>query len=255
MKAWIVVLAALAVASGCRPRRAPPGRQHAAVTVADLGGLQVQVVSTMGENERGGPAIVFLHGYGGTPQFFVPYAQTLAERRRVRVFLPAAPLPAGNGFAWWSFAGNDWPGLADGDVHTQEPVPQLQKVRAAMQALLREVRDRYAPERLVLGGHSQGGLLSLDLVLDGQAPVDGVAVLSGGILAASIPGLLLAREHRPPVLVAHGRKDAVLAFAQAELHKSLLEKHGYAVTWHPFDGGHRWPPEQMFDDLERLLSP
>ena len=34
----------------------------------------------------------------------------------------------------------------------------------------------------------------------------------------------------------------MLSFAGAEKAKEMLERHGYSVEWHPFDGVHEIPP-------------
>jgi phospholipase/carboxylesterase len=44
-------------------------------------------------------------------------------------------------------------------------------------------------------------------------------------------------------LISHGRRDPLLPFAGSERAKALLERHGFSVTFHPFDGGHAIPPE------------
>lgn len=246
--------ALLLAAPGCRkPRRAAPRAGGVRVTSQQLGGLEVTMVSAMRYDERGGRALVFLHGFGGRPGEYQAGALRLATHHRLRVFLPAGPLPIEEGHAWWRFDGEDWPGVAEGDQLVLEPVPQLVKVRAAMKALLAEVRERFAPESVLLGGFSQGGLVSLDLAVAERVPVDGVAVLSGGLLAASVPGVRAPPDRRPPIAIVHGRTDEVLPFAQAERNKALLVKHGWPVTWRPLEVGHAWRMPVVFEELERLL--
>jgi len=50
------------------------------------------------------------------------------------------------------------------------------------------------------------------------------------------------RRPRPAVFVSHGRQDPVLPFAGGQLVKDTLERHGFPVTWRPFEGGHEIPP-------------
>ena len=56
------------------------------------GGLNVARVSDMSEDERGGSAVVVLHGWGAPGDDLVPLAEALL-RPGVRFFVPAAPLP------------------------------------------------------------------------------------------------------------------------------------------------------------------
>jgi phospholipase/carboxylesterase len=257
-RSWslIVALVALAVPPGAcrssRPRAAGP--LPATVAADRMAGLDVLVVSAVPPEERGGRVLVFLHGYSGRPDEYVPASRWLAQRHRLRVVLPAGPLEEQGGRAWWRFSGDDWPGVASSETDAQEAPPQLLAVRGAISRLLRESRERYAPQELFLGGFSQGGLLSMDVVLAGDVAVDRVGVFSGGLLVPSLAAFSTPPARKPAVVITHGREDEVLAFAQAELLKGLLEKHGFPLTtWRPFDGGHRRRIPELFKDIEALV--
>jgi phospholipase/carboxylesterase len=217
-------------------------RSSAQLSAARSGGLERQVVG-MSEGQKGGRAVVLLHGWGAPGDDLVPLARELAQPE-TRFIVPAAPLahPQG-GRAWWHL---DLAGLqraaAEGR-RVADAVPDgLPEARAKVLALLAEVRQRYQPRSLVLAGFSQGGMLAMDVGLAAQPPVDGIAVLSGTIVAEPVWRERMARKDKSPVLVSHGRSDGLLPFAESERLKALLEGQGYAVTWVPFDGGHTIPP-------------
>jgi phospholipase/carboxylesterase len=214
--------------------------------------LEVATVTDMPESERGGTAVVLLHGWGASGDDLVPLARRLA-RPRSRFFVPAGPLAKGiGGRAWWHIGTPDSPGRASDDAIPAGYVarPELVAARRAVQQLLRDVRARYAPDVLVVAGFSQGAMLSLDVALAADPPVDRVGVLSGALLIDSLPGLRAPGARRPSVLVAHGRSDFRLPFHGAERTSELLERHGFPVTFHPFDGAHEIPP----DVVEALSS-
>src|SRR4029079_9918328 len=74
------------------------------------GGLSVVRVSSMRDDERGGTAVIVLHGWGAPGDDLVPIAEAL-KRPGTRFFVPAAPLPEmGGGRAWWHL-----------DPHTRPP--------------------------------------------------------------------------------------------------------------------------------------
>ena len=208
----------------------------------EWGGLTVAKVGTMRDDERGGTAVVLLHGWGAAGDDLVGLAHEL-QHPRSRFFVPAAPLPeVGGGRAWWHFDRGDRPEHAwDDRAPARAPHPALAASRAAVQAVLRTVRQRYAPERLCLAGFSQGAMLSLDVALAADPAVDRVAVLSGILLVDSLPGLRAARPPRPPVFISHGRHDPVLPFAGSERARDMLQRHGFDVSFHPFEGGHEIP--------------
>jgi phospholipase/carboxylesterase len=195
----------------------------------------------MREDERGGVAVVLLHGWGASGDDLVPLAEQFA-RPRARFFVPAAPLVEGSGRAWWHLDAERPAHATDGVMPDgYRPRPQVSAVRRSVQSLLRTIKSRYAPDRLVLGGFSQGAMLSLDIALAADPPVDRVAVLSGSLLADSLDGLRSPRSSRPLVFMSHGRQDPLLPFQGSERAKQTLEQRNFAVSWHPFDGGHEIP--------------
>jgi phospholipase/carboxylesterase len=124
---------------------------------------------------------------------------------------------------------------------SRQPHHAVLEARTAVQALIRDIRKRHRPDRLVLGGFSQGAMLSIDVALAGEPAVDRVAVLSGVLLQDSVAGLRSPRDPKPAVFVSHGRQDAMLPFEGGERLKDLLARHAFPVTWRPFDGGHEIP--------------
>lgn len=219
------------------------------------GGLNVARVTDMGEDEPGGSAVVVLHGWGAPGDDLVPLAEALA-RPGVRFFVPAAPLPEmGGGRAWWHLDPNVRPPHASTDRPTPgfRPTPAVVAARAAVQGLIATVVDRHAPKTVAVVGFSQGAMLSIDVALGGAPGVDRVVAMSGVLLTDSVSALTAPHPtSKPRFLLSHGRRDPVVAFSSGERAKELLEKHGFAVTWRPFDGGHEIPPP-VLADVDRFL--
>jgi phospholipase/carboxylesterase len=127
--------------------------------------------------------------------------------------------------------------------------PELDAVRDAVLAMLDGLAVDMAlpPERLVLGGFSQGAMLSTELALALAArgtPPAGLLLLSGTVIAEPMWRKQLAATPLTglPTLIAHGRQDPLLPFGQAEALRDLLTAGGAAVRFVPFDGGHEIPP-------------
>jgi phospholipase/carboxylesterase len=230
-------------ASTAAPDAASASPRQGAESAAELVALQSVTVSRLAENERGGVAVVLLHGYGAAGDDLASLAERLA-RPGSRFIVPAAPLPQGSGRAWWRIEDRRPPHAWDEQPPSGfEPNPQVSSARRQVQQLLRDVKARYAPERLVLAGFSQGAMLSLDVALQAEPAVDRVGVLSGVMLADSLAALQAQRAPKTSFFVSHGRQDPVLPFAGAERACQMLEHHGYAVQFHPFDGRHQIPGE------------
>lgn len=240
------------MAAACR-RESSPAAAHSAepqatgataiAPAADEPALETVNVFKRAESERGGVAVVLLHGFGAAGDDLVSLAERLA-RPGSRFFVPAAPLSQGSGRAWWRFDADRPPHAHDEQLPAGfKPNAQLAKVRRAVQRLLSDIKSRYAPDRLVLAGFSQGAMLSLDVALQAEPAVDRVGVLSGVMLADSLSGLQAPHANKPSVFVSHGRQDQVLPFAGAEHACQMLERHAYPLEFHPFDGGHQIPNE------------
>jgi len=262
--------------AGPVPTGAAPSPSPGAAPSAESkpGGLDAVHLGPLREQDKGGLLVVLLHGWGAQGDDLVPLAREL-RHPRARFLVPAAPLPRpGGGRAWWQLDRNDRPlQVSSAELPPGfQPNPQLTAARRAVQALLHDARQRYAPDAIALAGFSQGAMLALDLALhvtrDGlddtqpaplpaaalpsEAPVTRVAVLSGALLADSLAALQArstARGAAPPpaqpalpaVFVSHGRADPVLPFARGASIEPVLTAHGYPVTFYPFEGGHEIP--------------
>jgi len=97
-------------------------------------------------------------------------------------------------------------------------------------------------------------MLAIDVALASEPPVDGVAVLAGRLLSASLPALRGKAAGKITVFMAHGRADEVVPFAAGQQLKALLEQHGHAVTWRAFAGGHRLPSPKLLHELIAFIG-
>ncbi|HEU4577235.1 MAG TPA: dienelactone hydrolase family protein [Polyangiaceae bacterium] len=216
--------------------------------------LQVARLGPLREDERGGQLVVLLHGWRAHGDDLVSLARELA-RPGTRFLVPAAPLPEPNGGrAWWRLDSADRPAHVSKDElpASYRPNAQLAAARGAVQALLRDARERYAPSSIAVVGFSQGAMLALDLGLSADPPIDRVAVLSGVLVADSLPALH-AKRGKPSVFVSHGRSDPVLPFAEGASIESLLKPYGVPVTFVPFEGGHQIPAA-VVEQLRAFLA-
>jgi phospholipase/carboxylesterase len=190
----------------------------------------------------------------------------LAAPRGTRFVFPEAPVSLGaeyaGGRAWW------WVDLearmrrrAAGEQQTDTAaVPEgLAESRAKVQAFLAAVESTLAlpPGKLVLGGFSQGAMLSLDVALHTSQALAGLVLMSGSHIAANEWATRFEARRGLPVFMSHGQSDEVLPFAVSEQLKSTLIAHGMPVDWVPFRGGHAIPPpviEGVGKFLQRTLA-
>lgn len=210
----------------------------------EIGGLRVVAV---GEPETAEQVVVLLHGFQMQPRDLSPFAHSL--RAPAWFIFPEAPLVADGdvpgGRAWWDIDAKKRDRvLLEGprDFAEQHP-PDLPKARDYLRALVAALAPRIGSRPFILGGFSQGAMLTCDTVLRSDFPLSAMVLLSGSRIAWDEwePLLPNGRLRGLPTFVAHGKTDADLAFsAGTALHDALVAA-GAEVTWQPFDQGHEIP--------------
>jgi phospholipase/carboxylesterase len=226
-----------------------------------MGGLDA--VLTGGTDREGGgtgPLVVLLHGFGAPGDDLVSLHRVIDAPAGTRFLFPVAPLalpPAyGAGRAWWHI---DMVALdramRDGTARNlSRDVPEgLAEARGMMKALLEEAASKLSPSSIVLGGFSQGAMLSCDVALHSDVALGGLVLFSGTLLAEDEWTPRMAARKGLRVLQSHGRQDPLLPFEMAERLRDLLKEAGLDVTWIPFNGGHGIPPAAM-DALRPFLA-
>jgi phospholipase/carboxylesterase len=222
----------------------------------DLAGLSTYVVGP----DDAAATCVLLHGFGAPGDGLLGLATALDAP--VRFVVPAGPLELGGLYgdarAWWLI---DMMRLEDelrrGAVLVRrDEVPDgLLEARGHVMGLLDEVAARFsvAPDRLVLGGFSQGAMLSLDVALHRATPPAGLLLMSGTLIAESVWQARMASLAGVPVVLSHGRRDGLLPFSVAEVLRDQLIAAGAAVDWVPHNGAHEVLPA-VLDHGKQLLQ-
>jgi len=230
------------------------------MSILKAGPLRVHV-SGKGE----GPAVLLCHGFGAPGDDLVPLARAIDAGPGVRWFFPEAPLSIELGFgmqgrAWWMIdIERIQRAIASGrrrDFPTDDVPEGMAESRAALDECIDSlVRDHGVdPTKLVIGGFSQGAMLTTDLALDRRHAYAGSVVLSGALVAAKRWKEALAKNGKElHVLQSHGRQDPLLPFDVAESLHSLFESSGASVEWIPFDGQHEIPA-RVLDRLGPFLQ-
>jgi phospholipase/carboxylesterase len=111
---------------------------------------------------------------------------------------------------------------------------------AAIDRALEHAFSRCAvdPERVAVGGYSDGASYALSLGLANGDLFTHVLAFSPGFLAP--PG----RRGRPRIFVSHGTRDAWLPIDRcSRTIVPQLQRAGYEVRYREFEGGHVVPPE------------
>lgn len=205
--------------------------------------------------------VILLHGFGAPGDDLVSLAQNLDLP--VRFVFPAAPLELGGLYgdarAWWMLDLSRLEAqLRGGNPHDRSAeIPEgLSAAREQVSRLIDQVAARFATtdDRIVLGGFSQGAMVSLDVALHRDPRLAGVVMLSGTLIAESEWTPRMPKLAGVPVFQSHGRGDALLPFVVAETLRDKLKTAGALVEWHPFVGGHEIPASVLAELGQFLLA-
>ncbi|HYR60311.1 MAG TPA: hypothetical protein VEM37_03040 [Nitrospiraceae bacterium] len=216
-----------------------------------VGGLDVRISGgTDGQGGGSGPVVILLHGFGAPGDDLVSLADVLTVPPGTRFVFPEGLLSMSFGprdaRAWWLIdmarVAADQAAGRIRDLSNETP-KGLAPARATMLAFLKEVEHKFGadPRKTILGGFSQGAMLSCDLMLRTTQPYAGLIQLSGTLLATQEWTPLLQKRKGLPVFQSHGMQDELLPYVGAERLRDTLIHAGLLVEWHSFRGGHEIP--------------
>lgn len=179
-------------------------------------------------------AILLFHGYGAEGDDLVALSQVLTVPSDVALVFPQAPvvLPLG-GRAWF-----------------RRDRSNIEKAVIRARKLILSLCDQYPQLSFVVGGFSQGAMLSANLIEQTEVPILAGVLLSPADVLVSPLGKAAVKV---PVFLSHGTVDAVLPFAGAESLKDQLLQAGHEVNWVPFVGRHQIPMP-VIDELNVFLG-
>ena len=185
--------------------------------------------------------LIMLHGLGDSLEGYrwMPEALNLPW---LNYLLVNAPDNYYGGYSWFDFAGNIVPGVT--------------RSRDLLFELLNEQREKGFPsEQMVLGGFSQGCLMSVEVGLRYPQRLAGIVGISGYICE---PERLLtelspvARQQR--LLITHGTMDPLIPFAMVWQQVNLLKQAGLNIEWHEFIKAHTIAGEAELTVIRRFIE-
>ena len=216
-----------------------------------LGGLRTRIIGgTDGKGGGRGPLVLLLHGFGAPGDDLLSLADDITVPAGTRFVCPEGPLSLSFGpsdaRAWWlidmaRIAADQAAGRIR-DLSNEIP-KGLAPIRETMMAFLKEVELKFGadPRKTILGGFSQGAMLSCDVMLHSDRSYAGLVQLSGNVLARPLWGPLMPKRKGLPVFQSHGTQDEILPYVGAERLRDTLLHAGLSVEWHSFRGGHEIP--------------
>jgi phospholipase/carboxylesterase len=176
--------------------------------------VSVQTRPAAGEPEG---ALVLFHGRGANEFDLVPLLDALDPDRRLEGFSPRAPLSLPPGGAHWYVVPR---------VGYPDPESFAQGYAAAAGLV-----DSLPHEKVVIGGFSQGAVMSFAVGLGRGRPRPAAIVAFSGFVPEVDGWELDTDQPFPPIAIAHGTHDPIIPVDFAHRSRALLEEAG-AQVWY-----------------------
>lgn len=202
--------------------------------------LQVSALSSITRGGNGPASLVLLHGYGSNAGDWLQFEHKFEVPLNGRMVFPQGPLRGPNGArGWW------WLNI-EGHVPEGQRFPDFSVANpGGIKVASRLVRNllEKVPGPIVLGGFSQGAMLSGEIAFQTDQALAALVLLGGTTVNETAWAAQFPTRRGMPIFIAHGRHDGVLPFAAMERFQDRLKAAGMNVTWFPYDGGHDIPDE------------
>lgn len=180
---------------------------------------------------KNSPLLILLHGVGSNEADLFQLAQHLPDEY-VIVSARAPYIQSENRFKWY-----------DVDFSTGRPVinyEQAEKSRLILKQFINQLKSLHTfdHQKVIIGGFSQGAIMSYSLGLTEPHLVHGIMSLSGRMLEEIKPLIKTKGAEELELLIVHGTQDRVLGIDYARQAKNYLEERKFRVNYHEISAGH-----------------
>ncbi|MFI8615550.1 alpha/beta hydrolase [Acidovorax sp. NPDC077693] len=184
--------------------------------------------------------LVLMHGVGSNEQDLFGLAPHIPER--FHVLSLRAPFRMGPGsHAWFDFS------IEPNGERTINEAQEAQSRALVAQAIASAAEQLgIPPERVVVGGFSQGGIMALSLLLTQPALMQAAMVWHSRLLSQVLPLAAPPDALRGKQLwLSHGTHDNVIPLAHAQAIAQHMGPLPVAVTYREFPGAHEIRPAEL----------
>lgn len=194
-------------------------------------------------------AVIWLHGLGSDGHDFeslVP-ALSLLPTLKVRFVFPHAPrrpVTVNGGMMMRA-----WYDIYEMTLERKVDLANIAESSYQIEQLIQDQIDQgIAPNRIVLAGFSQGGVIAYQTALQSKHVLAGVLALSTYLVNANeVVEADICPNGDTPILIHHGLQDPVVAPVLAVQAKDCLLSKGYSVSYQTYNMPHSVCPEQVQD--------
>jgi phospholipase/carboxylesterase len=205
------------------------------------------------EGSQEANTIILLHGYGANKEDLFPLHEYIQTPANTRWIFPDAPLEMEGYFgrAWFPILASNIEQIQAGlDFSKINP----KGLSEATEKVIELVNSLNTPkEKIILGGFSQGAMLSTQAMLSLNESINSLLILSGTLVNSDNWEKSLSEKSKFHFFQSHGIYDPILPYANAEKLFKLLKKANHEGELIHFNGGHEIP-DLVLKKLNQFLE-
>lgn len=200
------------------------------------------------------PAVIMIHGYGANMNDLAPLASYSPIGKLFNWYFPDGlqDVPIGPhmmGKAWFDVDTTRFETGEFGDLYMYHTPAGLPEAVEQLSGFVSHVEEQN--NGLILGGFSQGSMMTMEMVLQQRCSPKLVVLLSSTLINGE--KLMERLAHVTcPIFQSHGTHDPILPLQYATPLTALLEKQT-TVHYHEFMGGHEIPGP-VLNELLKLMQ-
>ena len=184
--------------------------------------------------------LVLMHGVGSNEQDLFSLAPQIPDR--FHVLSLRAPFRMGPGsHAWFDFSIEP-----NGERTINEAQEAQSRARVAQTVQAASEQLGIPPERVVVGGFSQGGIMALSLLLSRPELMRAAVVWHSRLLAQIVPHIAPADAfHGKHLWLSHGTQDNVIPLAAAQSIRRQVQTLPLRLSYEEFNSAHEIRPAEL----------
>lgn len=196
--------------------------------------------------------LILMHGVGSNEEDLFGLAPYVPEN--FHVLSLRAPYAMGpSAYGWFEFSISR---AGDRIINEQQETAARQLLAQTVATAARQLG--IPPERVVLGGFSQGGIMALSLLLTQPALIHAAMVMHSRLLQQVVPLVVPAEELQGKRLwLSHGTRDQVIPLAAAHAIRNLVKTLPIELSYAEYASAHEIIQEELVEAmgwLQRLSA-
>ncbi len=196
--------------------------------------------------------LVLMHGVGSNEEDLFGLAPFVPPQFHV-ISLRAPYIMGPGAYGWFEFSISR---TGDRIINEAQEVASRETVAQTITTTAQQLG--IAPDRVVVGGFSQGGIMALSLLLTQPALLKGAMVLHSRLLPQVVPLVAMPEALQGKQLwLSHGTRDQVIPLASAHAIRTLAETLPIELSYSEYPSAHELIQQELVEVmgwLQRLAA-